>query len=61
MLHAKKVRTLDTSKTLADFLNVSNAQIRKMCRTTNIPVIRVGCSVRFDREAVLEWLKKKGK
>ena len=49
---------LDTVQSLAKFLQVSTACIRKHTRTTNIPFLRIGRVVRFDRQSVLTWFQK---
>jgi excisionase family DNA binding protein len=51
------IHTLDTAESLADFLRLSVACIRKWTRTTDIPHLRCGRAVRFDRMEVLAWLK----
>ena len=51
---------LETAKSLADYLGVSLAKVRKDCRTTDIPRVKIGRSVRFDRTEVLLWLRAKG-
>ena len=48
---------LDTAETLARFLNVSVACVRKYTITTDIPCLRVGRAGRFDRAAVVAWLQ----
>ena len=51
---------LDTAATLADFLNVSVAYVRKLTRLNQVPVIRIGRrTVRFNRETVLRALEEK--
>lgn len=52
--------SLDTAQSLAKFLNISTAYVRKLTRTTNIPVTRIGHAVRYDRAAVLAWLAAGG-
>ena len=52
--------TLDTATSLAAFLNCSTAKIRKDTRLTDMPVIKIGRSGRYDRSAVLDWLKQRG-
>ena len=52
--------SLDTAQELAAFFRISLASIRKWTRTTNIPIIRCGRAVRFDRQAVLTWLASGG-
>jgi hypothetical protein len=50
---------LDTAFSLAKFLNVSVACIRKHTRLTDMPVVRIGHAVRYDRQAVLAWLQQR--
>lgn len=50
---------LDTVDDLADFLQLSVSQVRKLARK-DLPLIRIGRSVRFDRQAVLKWLNTRG-
>jgi excisionase family DNA binding protein len=50
---------LDTAQSLAKFLNVSTAYIRKLTRLNKLPVVRIGRAVRFDRAAVLRALEEK--
>ena len=50
---------LDTARSLAAFLNLSLAHIRRLTREHRIPAIPVGDrSVRFDRAEVLKALRK---
>lgn len=46
---------LDTARDLARFLNVSVASIRKWSRIMDLPKVRIGRAVRFDRAQVLAW------
>jgi excisionase family DNA binding protein len=48
---------LDTARDLAKFLKLSLAAVRKWTRTTDIPHIKAGRAVRYDRAAVLNWLR----
>jgi len=50
--------SLDKAKGLADFLHVSVALVRKLSRRADFPVVRVGRATRFDRAAVLAWLRE---
>ena len=52
-------QVLDTAEDLAKFLQVSLASVRKWTRMTDIPRVRIGRAVRFDRTAVLEWQEAK--
>jgi excisionase family DNA binding protein len=49
---------LDDVDSLATFLHVSPGKIRKDLRETNLPRIRVGKAIRFERQTVLEYLKQ---
>lgn len=49
---------LDSAKSLATFLGVSLAKIRKDTRLTNMPRVKMGRTVRYDRDEVLTWLRK---
>ena len=51
---------LDKAAELAEYLNVSIHELRKLARTTNMPCFRIGRSMRFDRAAVLAWLSTRG-
>ena len=52
---------LDTAKSLAKFLNVSTACVRKMTRLSGIPTVRIGSAVRYNRGEVLAWLAERQK
>ena len=43
--------------TVAEMLDVAPQTVYKWVRTGYIPHYKLGISVRFSREAVLEWLK----
>lgn len=49
-------KKLDNAKSLADFLSVSIAFVRKKSRHPEFPKLRLGRAIRFDRSAVLEFL-----
>jgi len=53
------MNSLDTAETLAKFLNVSVACVRKYTRLSDMPRVRIGHAVRFDRAEVLAWLKER--
>jgi excisionase family DNA binding protein len=55
-----ETKRLDTAKSLAEFLNVSLAAVRKWTRLTDMPRVKIGRSVRFQRESVLEWTRRRG-
>lgn len=48
--------SLDTAEDLAGFLKVSVSYVRKLTRTAGLPAVRIGHSVRYDRQTVLNWL-----
>jgi len=50
---------LDTAQTLADFLRLSKAAIRKYSRDPNSPKIKINRSVRFDRQAIIAYLQNR--
>lgn len=50
---------LDTAQTLADFLRLSKAAIRKYSRDPNFPKIKINRAVRFDRQSVLAYLQSR--
>ena len=50
---------LDTAKDLANFLNVSLAKVRRDTRFTDMPRVKMNRSIRYEREAVLAYLRAK--
>jgi excisionase family DNA binding protein len=46
-----------TIKALAELLDCSTDGVRKWMRTQNLPFIKIGGSLRFSRDSVLEWIK----
>jgi excisionase family DNA binding protein len=44
---------------LATMLSISQRQIYKMAATNRIPNFKIGTSVRFDPDALREWLQEK--
>lgn len=53
------VERLDTAQSLAKFLNISVAAIRKWTRTCKLPVVHIGRAVRFDHAVILRALQNK--
>lgn len=49
---------LFTVKELAQILNTKEGQVRKLVFYRKIPFIKVGGSVRFEKTAIEDWLKK---
>jgi excisionase family DNA binding protein len=49
--------SLDTAEDLAKFLKLSVSYIRRLTRTAGLPAVRIGRSVRYDRQAILTWLQ----
>jgi excisionase family DNA binding protein len=44
---------------LANILSVSPRQLYKLAGTNRIPNFRIGTSVRFDPDAIRQWLQEK--
>ncbi len=44
---------------LAGMLSISERQVYKLAATNRIPSFKIGTSVRFDPQAVREWLQEK--
>jgi excisionase family DNA binding protein len=49
-----------TAKELAEMLRVEPATIYDWAALTTIPHLRIGRTLRFDLEEVLEWMKCEG-
>ena len=52
------LNSLLTRKQAADLIGVSERTISNMVKARQIPVLKIGRSVRFDRDRVLEALAK---
>ena len=50
-------RKLYSIEEIAIYLNVSISFIRKLVRTKDIPVYRVGNRLRFDKKEIESWLE----
>ncbi len=50
-----------TTKQLAEFLQVSEITIKRAIKAGDLKVLRVGKSVRIEKESVMEWLEQKNK
>lgn len=48
-----------TKKELAKFLNISVSLVNKLM-TQKMPYVKIGKSVRFDPNLVVEWIKQRG-
>ena len=48
-----------TTKQLAEFLQVSEITIKRAIKAGDLQVLKVGRSVRIERQSVIEWLKEK--
>lgn len=46
-----------TIEELADMLKISTRTIRRILKRGDLPAIRIGRQIRFNREAVNLWLK----
>ena len=49
---------LDTAATLAEFLSVSIAYVRKLTRLNKLPVVRIGRRVLIRQEALQNWIRQ---
>jgi excisionase family DNA binding protein len=47
-----------TAKQLSEVLNISPKTIFKMAKAGRIPSFRVGTSVRFDAQLIVEWMRR---
>lgn len=54
------MNNLMTTKQLADKLQVAEITIRKW-REKGLPFVKLGRAVRFETEAVNEWIKQQNK
>jgi hypothetical protein len=52
---------LDDARTLAAYLRVSVALVRKWSRLADFPIIKCGKACRFDRASVVAWLEARQK
>jgi excisionase family DNA binding protein len=50
-----------TAKQLAEVLNISPKTVFKLANAGRIPSFRVGTSVRFDAQLIVEWMRRKRK
>lgn len=48
-----------TTKQLAEFLQVSEITIKRAIKAGDLKVLKVGRSVRIERQSIIEWLKEK--
>lgn len=48
-----------TIKQLAEFLQISEPTIHRAIKAGNLKSLKVGKSVRIEKESVMEWLKEK--
>ena len=49
-----------TPRDLADYLSVKESVVRYWVRNREIPFVRIGRQIRFDREDILDWITAKG-
>ena len=52
-------RSAITVPELAGILSVSTRQLYKLAESNRIPNFKIGTSVRFDPEAIREWLQER--
>lgn len=50
-----------TIKQLAEFLQVSEITVKRAIKTGDLKALKVGKSVRIEKENVYEWLQQKNK
>lgn len=50
-----------TIKQLAEFLQVSEITIKRAIKAGDLKALKVGKSVRIEKESVMEWLEQKNK
>lgn len=56
----EKTNEFLTVKNLAQILGVSKITIYRWAQEKFIPHYKVGAAIRFDKDEVLEWAKKRG-
>ena len=49
---------LMTIKELEKYLKVSRSSIYRLIKTSNLPYLKIGTNIRFERGAVEKWLNK---
>ena len=49
-----------TPRDLASYLSIKESVIKYWVRTHEVPHIRIGRQIRFDRDDILEWIATKG-
>ncbi len=49
-----------TAKQVADALQVTPARVYEMSRENLLPTVRLGRQVRYDEDALREWIKSGG-
>lgn len=49
-----------TAKQVADVLQVTLARVYEMSRENLLPTVRLGRQVRYDEDALREWIKTGG-
>ena len=54
------MQKLLTYQELSEYLAVSKRYLQKLVQRKEIPVVKLGRSVRFNLNAIDKWLNKKG-
>ncbi len=57
VLARSKARILIDMAELSELLSISIWGIRWMVRNRDIPIVKIGRRVRFDRNEILEWIQ----
>ena len=52
-------RSALTVREVAEILSLSEREIYKLAASNRIPHFRIGASVRFDSESLVEWLESR--
>ena len=60
MIMSPKPDNLWTPADLAEYLSVKESVIKYWVRNREIPFVRLGRQIRFDREDILDWIAAKG-
>ncbi len=50
-----------TVEEMAEILRIGRSSAYELCRQNEIPVIRIGRSIRIPKKALLDWIEQKSK
>ena len=56
--HAQQVSQLMTVKEVAEFMKVSPSAVYQWVEKKDFPALRAGDDLRFDKDEVVEWMKR---